>query len=54
MTDAPEEPTDDAAPAGPRLDTSGLRTLVVDEREDRLHVALHRPQTRNAIDRPSR
>lgn len=35
---------------GTRLDASGLTTLVVAEREDRLHVTLHRPEVRNAID----
>jgi enoyl-CoA hydratase len=32
------------------LDASGFATLKVQEREDRLHVRLHRPEVRNAID----
>lgn len=32
-----------------RLDASGFTTLRVHEGEDRLHVTLHRPETRNAI-----
>jgi hypothetical protein len=34
-----------------RLDSTGFVTLAVAEHEDRLHVTLHRPDTRNAIDR---
>lgn len=41
-TDAPVPPT-----AG--LKDYGFTTLVVTERTDRLHVTLHRPETRNAI-----
>jgi enoyl-CoA hydratase len=33
-----------------RLDAAGLDTLRVTERDDRLHVVLHRPEVRNAID----
>ena len=36
--------------AGTRLDASGFVTLLVEEREDRLAVRLHRPEVRNAID----
>jgi enoyl-CoA hydratase len=36
--------------AGTRLDTSGFVTLLVEEREDRLAVRLHRPTVKNAID----
>lgn len=36
--------------AGTRLDTSGFVTLLVEEREDRLAVRLHRPGVKNAID----
>ena len=32
------------------LDASGFTTLKVEERVDRLHVRLHRPEVRNAID----
>ncbi|MCH6469123.1 enoyl-CoA hydratase/isomerase family protein [Sinomonas terrae] len=32
------------------LDASGFTTLQVEDREDRLHVRLHRPEVRNAID----
>ena len=35
---------------GARLDASGFATLVVEERGDRLHARLHRPEVRNAID----
>ncbi|WP_139006473.1 enoyl-CoA hydratase/isomerase family protein [Arthrobacter crystallopoietes] len=35
---------------GARLDTAGFVTLLVEEREDRLSVQLHRPTVRNAID----
>jgi enoyl-CoA hydratase len=35
---------------GTRLDASGSATLLVEEREDRLAVRLHRPEVRNAID----
>jgi enoyl-CoA hydratase len=35
---------------GTRLDASGFATLLVEEREDRLVVRLHRPEVRNAID----
>ena len=33
-----------------RLDGSGFSTLVVEERGDRLHARLDRPEVRNAID----
>lgn len=36
--------------AGTRLDGSGLVTLLIEEREDRLAVRLHRPGVKNAID----
>ncbi|MCX2749582.1 enoyl-CoA hydratase/isomerase family protein [Arthrobacter sp. MI7-26] len=36
--------------AGTRLDASSFVTLLVQEREDRLAVRLHRPEVRNAID----
>jgi enoyl-CoA hydratase len=36
--------------AGTRLDASGFATLLVEEREDRLAVRLHRPEVKNAID----
>ncbi len=36
--------------AGTRLDASGFVTLLVEEREDRLLVRLHRPAVKNAID----
>ncbi|NUU31898.1 enoyl-CoA hydratase/isomerase family protein [Arthrobacter sp. C9C5] len=36
--------------AGTRLGTSGFVTLLVEEREDRLAVRLHRPAVKNAID----
>lgn len=36
--------------AGARLDGSGFVTLLVEEREDRLAVRLHRPGVKNAID----
>ncbi|MHA7292218.1 enoyl-CoA hydratase/isomerase family protein [Arthrobacter sp. MDT3-24] len=36
--------------AGTCLDTSGFVTLLVEEREDRLAVRLHRPAVKNAID----
>lgn len=32
------------------LDAAGFATLRIGEREDRLHVVLHRPEVRNAID----
>lgn len=32
------------------LDASGFTTLLVSEDDDRLHVRLHRPEVRNAID----
>jgi enoyl-CoA hydratase len=32
------------------LDAAGFATLLLEEREDRLHVRLHRPEVRNAID----
>ncbi|GAB4097852.1 enoyl-CoA hydratase/isomerase family protein [Sinomonas halotolerans] len=35
---------------GARLDASAFTTLVVEERDDRVHVRLHRPEVRNAID----
>ncbi|GGG67756.1 putative enoyl-CoA hydratase/isomerase [Kocuria dechangensis] len=35
---------------GTHLDASGFATLLVEEREDRLAVRLHRPEVRNAID----
>ena len=35
---------------GNRLETFGFTTLGVAEREDRLHLTLHRPEMRNAID----
>ena len=35
---------------GARLDASGFTTLLVTERNDRLHATLHRPAVRNAID----
>ncbi|WP_461162828.1 enoyl-CoA hydratase/isomerase family protein, partial [Sinomonas notoginsengisoli] len=44
---APSAKTDDG---GPRLDASGFGTLVVQERGDRLHARLDRPEVRNAID----
>ncbi|MGO4807416.1 enoyl-CoA hydratase/isomerase family protein [Arthrobacter sp. 2MCAF15] len=36
--------------AGTSLDGAGFGTLLVEEREDRLVVRLHRPELRNAID----
>lgn len=36
--------------AGTHLDASAFATLLVEERNDRLRVQLHRPGTRNAID----
>lgn len=35
---------------GARLDATGFVTLLVEEREDRLAVRLHRPEVKNAID----
>ena len=34
----------------PRLDAADFTTVIVDERADRLHLQLHRPEVRNAID----
>ena len=49
---APTEQTAKTADIGEaRLETTGFLTLAVTESDDRLHVTLHRPQTRNAIDR---
>ncbi|MDQ4503739.1 enoyl-CoA hydratase/isomerase family protein [Sinomonas sp. ASV322] len=35
---------------GARLDASRFTTLLIAERDDRLHATLHRPEVRNAID----
>lgn len=39
-----------AVPDPAILDTSGFTTLRVSEGQDRIHVRLHRPEVRNAID----
>ncbi|WP_138444526.1 enoyl-CoA hydratase/isomerase family protein [Sinomonas susongensis] len=49
MAAEPLSGTEDGA-AATRLDTSGFTTLLVAEHGDRLHVTLHRPDVRNAID----
>jgi enoyl-CoA hydratase len=36
--------------AGVRLDSAGFHTLLVEERDDRVAVRLHRPEVKNAID----
>ena len=48
---APKGILEGQRPEDARLDTAGLQTLKVSERDDRLHAALHRPEVRNAIDR---
>ncbi|WP_369045540.1 enoyl-CoA hydratase/isomerase family protein [Sinomonas sp. P10A9] len=47
---SPQEGASPAQEGGARLDASGFSTLVVQERADRVHVRLHRPAVRNAID----
>ncbi|MFF2347038.1 enoyl-CoA hydratase/isomerase family protein [Pseudarthrobacter sp. NPDC058119] len=42
--------TDVLYDAGTHLDASAFATLLVEERDDRFRVQLHRPEVRNAID----